>query len=93
MTISFPAAQPASESNDDMIHEYWITLTKEDGSSFVRKIYSDYYRKDQNQMDTWIVNLNNLKPNSYTVSVQAVTSFDVASEPITTAKAVAISRK
>ena len=83
--VQFPAAEPASGANNDMVHEYQITLTPKNGGDAVTKsIFSDYYMAEENQKDTWDVTITGLKADTeYDVSVKAVTSFDVASEAIT----------
>ena len=82
VVVKFPAAQPASDGNLDMIHEYVISLTPEaGGDTIVRKVFADYY--EQEQKAEWSVKLINLNPETtYSVSVTAVTSFDAKSEPI-----------
>lgn len=82
MTVKFPAAAEASDANVDMIHEYWITLTDEAGNETVRKVWSDYY-KEIRKTD-WSVKVKDLKGDTtYSVAVQAVTSFGAASQAVT----------
>ena len=83
--VQFPAAKPASGDNNDMVHEYQITLTPKNGGDAVTKsVFSDYYMAEKDQKDTWDVTITGLKADTeYDVSVKAVTSFDVASEAIT----------
>lgn len=83
VTVEFPAASPASNTNNDMIHEYKITLTPQNGgSSVTRTIFSDYY--EAVPKDSWKVNIIGLKSGTtYDVSVTAVTSFGAESSAIT----------
>lgn len=85
--VSFPAATPASGKNDDMIHTYKVTLTPKSGDPVVREYWNDYYEIPANMKKDWIVQVKDLAPNTtYSVKVEAVTSYDVASQPITAAE-------
>ena len=83
--VQFPAAEPASGANNDMVHEYQITLTPKNGGDAVTKsVFSDYYMAEEDQKDTWNVTITGLKADTeYDVSVKAVTSFGMASDAIT----------
>ena len=83
--VQFPAAKPASGANNDMVHEYQITLTPKNGGDAVTKsVFSDYYMAEKDQKDTWDVTITGLKADTeYDVSVKAVTSFGTASDAIT----------
>lgn len=82
MVVHFPTAAEATGDNADMIHEYWITLTNTaDQSKVVRKVFSDYYKEDrQSEMSVKITDLNG--NTTYSIQVEAVTSFDAISNPI-----------
>ena len=87
MVVKFPAAKEASEKNADMIHEYQITLTDEEGAETVRKVFADYYKADRKE--NWSVKIKDLKAETtYSVKVKAVTSFDKASNEIAAAEDV-----
>ncbi|MGN1008804.1 MAG: LamG domain-containing protein, partial [Butyricicoccus sp.] len=87
LTVHFPAAAEESDKNVDMIHEYQITLTDAQGSKTVRKVFADYY-KEPRKTD-WSVKIKDLAgETTYSIAVQAVTSFGAASAPITTAEDV-----
>ncbi len=87
MVVKFPAAKEASEKNADMIHEYQITLTDEEGAETVRKVFADYYKADRKE--NWAVKIKDLKAETtYSVKVKAVTSFDKASNEIVAAEDV-----
>lgn len=87
MTVKFPAAAEASGANVDMIHEYWITLTDEDGNETVRKVWSDYYK--ETRKTEWSVKVADLNgETTYSVSVKAVTSFGAESQAITATEKV-----
>ncbi len=83
VTVEFPAAKAASALNNDMIHEYKITLTPQNGgASITRTIFADYY--EATSKDTWQVNITGLKSGTtYDVSINAVTSFGTESNAIT----------
>ena len=82
LNVEFPAAIPASGDNNDMIHSYKITLTNTaNQKTIVRSVFADYYMPTQK--DTWNVKVKGLMPNTtYSVAVQAMTSFEDASDPI-----------
>lgn len=86
--VSFPAAAPASGKNNDMIHTYKITLTdKATGKTETRQFWNDYYEIPANKKDNWTVLVKDLAPETtYSVAVQAVTSFGAESQPITAAE-------
>ena len=82
MVVNFPAAAEASDKNVDMVHEYQITLTDEQGKETVRKVFADYY-KEPRKAD-WSVKVADLdSETTYTISVKAVTSFGAESQTIT----------
>ncbi len=83
VTVQFPAATAASDENNDMIHEYHITLTPKDGgSSITRSVFADYY--EATPKADWQVNITGLKAGTtYEVAVTAVTSFGAESGAIT----------
>ena len=85
MTVKFPAATPATVSNTDMIHEYWITLTNTKTKEAVtKKVFADYY--EASPKTQWSVKIKDLTANTpYFVTVKAVTSFGIKSAGITTA--------
>lgn len=85
MTVKFPAATPATVSNTDMIHEYWITLTNTKTEEAVtKKVFADYY--EASPKTQWSVKIKDLTANTpYFVTVKAVTSFGIKSAGITTA--------
>ncbi len=88
LTVHFPAATAGSDKNADMIHEYKITLTPQNGSDpITRRVFADYYEK--NQKSEWSVKINDLSVDTaYDISVQAVTSFGKVSKAISTEDSV-----
>ena len=87
MVVNFPAAAEASHENVDMVHEYQITLTDEQGKETVRKVFADYY-KEPRKAD-WSVKVADLdSETTYTISVKAVTSFGAESQTITAKESV-----
>lgn len=86
--VSFPAATPASGKNNDMIHTYKITLTDTaTGEKEIRQFWNDYYEIPANKKDKWTVLVKDLAPQTtYSIAVQAVTSFGAESQPITAAQ-------
>ena len=89
MIVKFPAAKEHSESNVDMIHSYKITLTDSDGNETVHQVWSNYYKAEKDRKQEWSVKVADLQSETtYSIAVQAVTSFGEASEPITAASDV-----
>ena len=76
--VKFPAAQPGSDSNLDMVHEYKLTATPTgEGDAVVKRVFSDYYRPAAYIRKTWEVLFKGLQENvEYTMSVVAQTSWN-----------------
>lgn len=72
--VHFPTAQPGSPKGDDMVHEYKLVATANDGSSVTKRVFNDYYRPAAYIRNTWDVLINGLSAETtYTLSVYAQT--------------------
>lgn len=75
--VHFPTAQPGSSEGDDMVHEYKLVATADDGSSVTKRVFNDYYRPAAYIRNTWDVLINGLSAETtYTLSVYAQTSWN-----------------
>jgi hypothetical protein len=82
--VTFPSAQAADDTNNNMVHSYAITLTPASGGEAVKKsVFSDYYYADKGtsgiiptKKDQWSVTIKGLQSGTtYTAKVEALTSF------------------
>lgn len=85
VTVTFPAAEPADGTNNNMIHSYRVTLTPTDGGTPVTtSVFNDYYYAPAGsdgavptRKATWSVAVRGLAADTtYTASVEALTSFE-----------------
>ena len=75
--VRFPAAVPASDADNDMIHEYRISATPTaGGEAITHAVFNDYYRPTSVRKTEWDVVFKGLAANTkYEFSVVAATSF------------------
>lgn len=75
--VKFPAALPATDDDNDMIHEYRITATPSNGGEAItHAVFNDYYRPTSVRKSEWDVVFKGLADDTkYDFKVVAATSF------------------
>ena len=75
----------AAGKDDEFVHHYRITLSKDGGQVALKKILADFYNVPlPSQMkDSFELPLDGLDKGEYTASIVAVDSWDAVSEPVT----------
>jgi predicted phosphodiesterase len=75
----------AAGKDDEFVHHYRITLSKDGEQVALKKILADFYKVPlPSQMkDSFELPLDGLEEGGYTASIVAVDSWDAVSEPLT----------
>ena len=75
----------AAGKDDEFVHHYRITLTKDGEQVALKKILADFYKVPlpSGMKDSYELPLDGLEEGEYTASIVAVDSWDAVSEPVT----------